>query len=64
MPRLDLTPVLASLAAEQEAEGEGHSHHGMLLLEDAPRPRRLELDDEAEEGPGAQPHSGKRHTAT
>lgn len=64
VPRLDLTPVLASLAAESEASphGEGHSHNGMLLLEDAPRPRRLELDDEADEGPATQPHSGERHT--
>lgn len=63
VPRLDLTPVLASLAAESEetANTEGQGHNGMLLLEDAPRPRRLELDDDSDEGV-TQPHSGENPT--
>lgn len=51
--------MLASLAAESEeaASTEGQGHNGMLLLEDAPRPRRLELDDDSDKDP-SQPHSG------
>lgn len=60
VPRLDLTPVLASMAAEQDgtpdAAPDSHSHQGMLLLEDAPR-RRLELDGDADEDPHSQRQS-------
>lgn len=58
MPRLDLTPVLASMAAEQESADAQH-HQGLLLLEDVPRPRRLELDDDADEDDVHQTHSGE-----
>jgi hypothetical protein len=59
VPRLDLTPVLASMAAEQDSPHEGHGHQGPLLLEDAPHPRRLELDDDEDADQGKhQPNSG------
>jgi hypothetical protein len=61
VPRLDLTPVLASMAAEQDSTPdtgpESHSHQGMLLLEDAPC-RRLDMHGDADEAQ-QQPHSGK-----
>lgn len=64
MPRLDLTPVLATTAAELDGTPdtgpESHSHQGMLLLEDAPR-RKLEMDDDADDAQ-QQPHSGEHRT--
>ena len=48
VPRLDLTPVLASMAAEQQTVSDRDEHQGPLLLEDAPRPRRLELDGDTD----------------
>lgn len=59
VPRLDLTPVLATLASEQQQDSAAspssgahnhQGHHPLLLLEDAPKPRRLELDGDAGEG--------------
>lgn len=65
VPRLDLTPVLASMAAEQDGTPDtapdSHSHQGMLLLEDAPR-RRLELDGDADEDPHSECVLNAHHT--
>jgi hypothetical protein len=48
------------MAAEQDSAHEGHSHQGLLLLEDAPHPRRLELDDDDDDADQGrhQPSSG------
>jgi hypothetical protein len=47
------------MAAEQDSPHEGHGHQGLLLLEDAPHPRRLELDDDDEADLARhQPNSG------
>lgn len=62
VPRLDLTPVLATMAAEQDGTpdtGPGSHSHGVLMLEDAPR-RRLELDDDTDETQ-QQGHSKRTH---